>query len=186
MSTWISQVKVQAADFISKWSGAVIKPSAVIVTSNPPADYTPGTIVIHISDNSADYANNSQMIGFARISYSSSRAILGSAVWLRYSRYPGTSNAGKRKGILGHELGHAMGLGHMTSGTVSLMEPSIGSKTDLMDFDGRIASLHYGRSPGNASADTDSQSGFLGALVPSAAPIVMEWVCDAGEGSPSP
>jgi hypothetical protein len=185
LSTWISQVKVQAADFVSKWSGAVIQPSAVIVTSNPPSDFTLGTIVIHFSENSADYGGSSTAIGYARLYYSSDRSIRGSAVWLRYPRYPGTSGASKRKGMLGHELGHAMGLGHMSGSTASFMEPSIGSNTDLLAFDLQVASLLYTRSPNNTSPDTDSSSSFLGNLVPSGLPIAREWVCDAGEGLPT-
>jgi hypothetical protein len=181
MSTWTSQIKVQAAEFISKWSGAVIQPSSVIVTSSPPADLTTGTIVIHISDNSSDFGGSSTAIGYTRLSWSSDRSIRGSAVWLRYSRYPGTSGASKREGILGHELGHAMGLGHMNGGTASFMQASIGSNTDLNDFDRQVASLLYTRSPNNTSPDTDSSSSFLGMLAPSAASMGREWVCDAEE-----
>jgi hypothetical protein len=181
MSTWTSQVKLQAAEFVSKWSGAMIQPASVIVTSSPPADFTSGTVVIHISDNSSDYGGSSTAIGYARLSWSSTRSIRGSAVWLRYSRYPGTSGASKRRGILGHELGHAMGLGHMNGGTASFMQPSVGSNTDLNDFDRQVASLLYTRSPNNSSPDTDSSSSFLGMLVPSGAVAGREWVCDAGE-----
>ncbi|MGH7566253.1 MAG: BACON domain-containing protein [Gemmatimonadota bacterium] len=182
LSTWISQVQVQAAEFVSKWTGAAIKPAAVIVTSNPPSDFSLGTIVIHFSENSSSYGGSSTAIGYARLSYSSDRSITGSAVWLRYLGYSGTSGAGKRKGILGHELGHAMGFGHMSSGTASFMEPSIGSKTDLLAFDQQAASLLYTRSPNNTSPDIDSSSSFLGLLVPSGLPVAREWVCDAGEG----
>ncbi|HET6360621.1 MAG TPA: hypothetical protein VFH11_01030 [Gemmatimonadota bacterium] len=184
MSTWISQVKVQAAEFVSKWSGTVIQPSSVIVTSSPPADLTTGTIVIHISDNSSDFGGSSGAIGYARLSQNSDRSIRSSAVWLRYSLYPGTTKADKRKGILGHELGHAMGLGHMDRDMVSLMQPSIGTKTDLLEFDRQVASFVYTRSPSNTSPDTDSSASFLGALAPSAAPVSREWVCEAGEDQP--
>jgi len=151
------------------------------VTSSPPSDFSPGTVVIHISDDDSDFGGFSSAIGFARLSYQSSGAISGSAVWLRYSLYPGTSKADKRKGILGHELGHAMGLGHMEGSTESFMEPSIGTSTDLYDFDRRVASLLYTRSPHNSAPDTDSSGGYTGSLAPSALPAVREWMCGAGE-----
>lgn len=180
LSTWISEVKVQAADFVSKWSGTVVRPAAVIVTSNPPNDFSPGTIVIHFSENSSDYGGSSAAIGYARLSYGSSGAINGSAVWLRYLQY--ADRPGKRMGILGHELGHAMGYGHMSTATPSFMEPSIGTKTDLLDFDRQAASFLYKRSPHNSTPDTDSSSSYFGSLTPSAVPAHKEWVCDAGDG----
>jgi hypothetical protein len=180
LSTWISQVKVQAAEFVSKWTGAAINPAAVIVTSNPPSDLSPGTIVIHFSENASDYGNTNY-IGVARMSYTSSRTISASAVWLRYLRYSGTSYAGKRKGILGHELGHAMGYAHMGTAVESFMEPSLGSKTDLSPFDRQAASLLYTRSPNNTSPDIDNADSYRGLLVPSGLPVTKEWICGAEE-----
>lgn len=181
LNTWISQVKVQAAEFVSSWTGGTFNPANVIVTSNPPADLTAGTIVIHFSENDSRYGN-SNSIGSARMSYSSSGSITGSAVWLRYVRYSGTTGANKRKGILGHELGHAMGYGHMNGETLSFMEPSLGTKTELTAFDSQAASLLYTRSPHNTSPDTDSWSSYRGLIVPSGLPIAREWICNAGEG----
>ena len=100
------------------------------------------------------------------------------AIWLRYKRYSGDGYAGKRQGILGHELGHAMGYGHMTSGITSFMEPSLGSKTGLSAFDRQAALLIYTRAPRNMSHDIDSSTGYR-ALVPSGMPMVTEWVCAA-------
>lgn len=184
LQKWISQVQVQAAEFVTKWTGATIDPADVIVTSSPPRDYSTGTIVIHFSENDADYGNNSNMIGYARVSWSSNGSISGSAVWLRYLRYSGDAYAGKRRGILGHELGHAMGLGHMNGSTLSLMQPSIGSKTDLSGFDHQTASLVYTRMPGNTTADVDPSTSTSKSLAPAAAPTFTEWVCEAGVESP--
>ena len=178
LSTWISQVKIQAAEYISKWTGATIKPAAVIVTSSPPRDFTAGTIVIHFSEDDSRYGNNSNFIGYARMSFTSSGSISASAVWLRYLRYSGTTGANKRKGILGHELGHALGYGHMNGETVSFMEPSLGTKTDLSSFDHLAASLLYTRSPHNTSPDSDNVDTYRGILTPSALRI-QEWVCGA-------
>lgn len=184
LQKWISQVQSQAAGFVSRWTGATISPADVIVTSNPPKDFSAGTIVIHFSEDDSRYGNSSSTIGYARLSWSSSRSIVGGAVWLRYVRYSGDAYASKRTGILGHELGHAMGMGHMNGSMLSLMEPSIGSKTDLSAFDGLAAPLLYARSPGNTSLDTDSSSGVLGFLAPAAATTVTEWICEAGDDRP--
>lgn len=181
LSTWIAEVKAQVPTFISKWTGGQMSPAAVIVTSSPPSDFTAGTIVIHFSENSNDYGGSSSMIGYARLSYSSSGAINSSAVWLRYLQYSGSTRAGKRKGILGHELGHATGHGHMSGTTESFMKPSIGTNTDLLAFDVQVASFHYTRSPENTTPDTDNSSSFLGILAPSGLPAVREWVCGAGD-----
>ena len=178
LSTWISQVKVQAAEFISKWTGATIQPSAVIVTSNPPRDFTAGTIVIHFSEDDSRYGNNSNFIGYARMSFTSSGSISGSAVWLRYLRYSGSTGANKRRGILGHELGHALGYGHMNGETASFMEPSLGTKTDLSSFDHLAASLLYTRTPQNTSPDSDNLDTFRG-IETSSALTTHEWVCGA-------
>lgn len=177
LQQWISEVQSQAAAFVSKWSGATISPADVIVTSNPPRDYTAGTIVIHFSEENSRYGNSSTTIGYARVSWSGAGSISGAAVWLRYVRYSGTSGASKRTGILGHELGHAMGMGHMSGTTASFMAPSIGSNTDLSAFDRQAALLLYTRAPGNTSPDTDSSDGFTGSLSPARAPGASEWVC---------
>ena len=181
LSTWISEVKAQVPGFISGWTGATMSPAAVVVTSNPPSDFTAGTIVIHFSENSNDYGGSSSTIGYARLSYTSAGLVNSSAVWLRYVRYSGTAYASKRKGILGHELGHATGLGHMGGATPSLMYASIGANTDLKDFDRQAALLHYTRSPKNTSPDTDSSTSYLGLLTPAGIPATKEWLCNAGE-----
>jgi hypothetical protein len=180
LSTWIAEVKAQVPAFIASWTGNQMAPAALIVTSNPPSDFTDGTIVIHFSENAADYEGTAS-IGYARLSYLGNGTIDGAAVWLRYLSYSGSTKAGKRKGILGHELGHATGMGHMSGTTESLMAPSIGTKTDLLAFDVQAASFHYTRSPENTSPDTDTSSSFLGSLAPSGLPAVREWVCGAGD-----
>jgi hypothetical protein len=182
LDQWISEVRTQAAGFISSWTGGTVRAADVIVTSNPPRDYTPGTIVIHFSESSSDYGNSSSTIGYARVSWSQGGAIAGSAIWLRYVRY--ADRPAKRTGILGHELGHAIGFGHMGGATVSFMQPSIGSNTDLSAFDRQAASLLYSRAPGNTSPDTDSSSSVSGSLSPSAFGGAAEWVCRDEEARP--
>jgi hypothetical protein len=182
LDLWISQVQVQAAAYVSEWTGNTIRPADVIVTSRPPQDLTAGTIVIHFSENASDYGN-ADYIGMARLSWTSNGTMSAAGVWLRYKRYSGDKYAAKRQGILGHELGHAMGYGHMTSGTPSFMEPSLGSKTSLSAFDRQAAVLLYSRAPRNTSHDIDSSTGYR-ALSPAGAPKTTEWVCADGEAAP--
>ena len=179
LDLWISQVQVQAAAFVSEWTGGRLRPADVIVTSRPPQDLSPGTIVIHFSENASDYGNQ-DYIGMARLSYSSDGSMSAAGVWLRYKRYSGDRYAPKRQGILGHELGHAMGYGHMTLSTPSFMQPSLGSKTGLSAFDHQAALLLYSRAPRNTSHDVDSSTG-LRWISPSGAPKFSEWVCGDGE-----
>jgi hypothetical protein len=179
LDRWISEVQVQAAAYVSDWTGDRIRATDVILTSRPPQDLTPGTIVIHFSENAADYSNQ-PYIGRARMSWSSDGTMNAAGVWLRYERYSGAGYAAKRQGILGHELGHAMGYGHMTTGTLSFMEPSLGSKTSLTAFDRQAAALLYGRAPSNTSQDNDSSTGYR-MIAPSATPRFSEWVCGDGE-----
>ncbi|CAN5879564.1 hypothetical protein BH20GEM1_BH20GEM1_09070 [soil metagenome] len=179
LDLWISQVQVQAATYVSDWTGGRIRPADVILTSRPPQDLTPGTIVIHFSENSSDYSNQAY-IGMARLSWSSDGTMSAAGVWLRYKSYSGDKYAPKRQGILGHELGHAMGYGHMTTGTLSFMEPSLGSKTSLSAFDRQAAVLLYSRTPRNTSQDNDSSTGYR-TIAPSGMPRFSEWVCGDGE-----
>lgn len=176
LSTWIAEVKAQVPAFLADWTAEEISAASITVTSSPPSDFTDGTIVIHFSENDADY-NNTASIGYARLRYGTNGAIDSAAIWLRYLGYSGPTKAGKRQGILGHELGHAIGLGHMSSETESLMEPSIGSKTGLLAFDFQAASFHYTRSPENTAPDTDDPGSYDGGLAPAAMPAEREWVC---------
>ena len=155
----------------------------VVGSSENPGTFTSGTIVIHVSELASRY-DNQAYIGYARLSWTSSRSITGAAVWLRYLRYSGDAYAGKRKGILGHELGHAMGFSHMDGSTLSFMEPSLGSKTDLSAFDQMAALLVYSRMPGNASADIEGTS--TGKSLSASAFTVTDWMCGAGEDEPRP
>ncbi|HET9334505.1 MAG TPA: hypothetical protein VFQ21_13105, partial [Gemmatimonadota bacterium] len=97
LSTWIAEVKAQVPTFISRWTGGQMSPAAIIVTSSPPSDFTAGTIVIHFSENAADYEGTAS-IGYARLAYMGNGTLNGAAVWLRYLAYSGSTKASKRKG----------------------------------------------------------------------------------------
>lgn len=181
LDRWISEVQAQAAAFVTEWTGSTLRPRDVIVTSRPPQDFSAGTIVIHFSENDSRYGNNSNYIGYARMSWSRTGELSGAAVWLRYGRYAGDRYAPKRQGILGHELGHAMGYGHMDGSTLSFMAPSLGSKTGLSPFDQEAALLVYTRAPMNSPTDVDNATTYRGSLAPAGAPMFSEYICGAGE-----
>ena len=106
--------------------------------------------------------------------------IAAAIVWLRFERFSGPANAGIRRAVLCHELGHALGMGHMDGGTSSIMTPSVSAST-LTSFDQDAGLLLYTRSPGNTSPDIDNAATFRGSLVPSRAVGSYDWVCGPPE-----
>ena len=59
----------------------------------------------------------------------------------------------KRRALRAHELGHALGMGHVT-GRVSIMNSNI-SVFEPNEFDKQAARLAFQRPPGNRAPDTD-------------------------------
>ena len=179
LERWISEVRSNAPAFVSDWTGGVVDPGSVTVGNSPPSEGTPGTIVIHFSESDQRYSGPNT-VGVARTFWSGDRSISSATVWLRFERYSGPSNANIRRAVLGHELGHALGMGHMNGSTASIMTPSV-SSASLTGFDDDAGLLLYTRSPGNTSPDVDSQATYRGSLTPSRAVGSYEWVCGAGE-----
>ncbi|MCA1571352.1 MAG: hypothetical protein LC798_13730 [Chloroflexi bacterium] len=188
MPKWCSEIATQTPEFIEQWSRGDIGVAKITLTDTPPPDLTAGTIVIRLSENDADYGGG-PYIGYALQTMLSNRSIVAGTVHMRYKKY--ATNPGKRRGILAHELGHIFGMHHM-SGTrqPSLMQPSLGSRTDLLAFDHLIAAFHYDREPANYSPDTYSTKKRGVAKAPKGAPPrggrnipnamtvkVREWVC---------
>jgi hypothetical protein len=179
LDRWIAEVQNNAAGFVSAWTGSMVGAASVTVGSTPPPDGTPGVIVIHFSEDDSRYGSPST-VGLARTFWSGNRSISSGVVWLRFVRYSGPSHANIRRAVLGHELGHALGMGHMNGGTASIMTPSV-SSSSLTGFDGMAGLLLYTRSPGNTSPDDDSAATYRGALAPARAPESYEWVCGSAD-----
>ncbi|CAN5899110.1 hypothetical protein BH20GEM1_BH20GEM1_16280 [soil metagenome] len=179
LDRWIEEVENSAAGFVSAWTAGMVGAGSVTVGSSPPPDGTPGVIVIHFSEDDSRYGSPST-VGLARTFWSGNRSISSGVVWLRFVRYSGPSSANIRRAVLGHELGHALGMGHMNGGTPSLMTPSV-SSASLTGFDGMAGLLLYTRSPGNTSPDVDNEATYRGSLAPSRAPGAYDWICGAAD-----
>ena len=57
--------------------------------------------------------------------------------------------------VLTHELGHALGYGHVLSPVASIMAPTINA--DVTDFDRQAAAIFFNRRPGNRAPDVDPE-----------------------------
>jgi hypothetical protein len=88
-------------------------------------------------------------IGFGRWATDDSGQVIGGAVYLDRD-FDKSSEA--RRLLRTHELGHALGYGHVTART-SIMNPSIGPEPTTFDRQGAV--IAFQRLPGNQSPDTD-------------------------------
>lgn len=178
LDVWIAEVRGVIASFISDWTNGEIRAASLTVGTSPPRSGTPGTIVIGFSEDPATFSAPTT-VGLARTYWMGDRSIYAARIWLRFSLISGPGRARVRTAVVGHELGHALGLGHMDGNTRSLMTPSI-STSDLSSFDRQAGNVLYTRSPGNTSPDADSSSYYRGALTP-AVGGTHEWICGPGE-----
>ncbi|HUP01560.1 MAG TPA: hypothetical protein VM737_08585 [Gemmatimonadota bacterium] len=170
---WIDEIESAVGARIAEWSEGAIAPASVTVGFAPPPEGTPGTLVIQFEED-PDHYTSPQTVGMARTYWSSTRAISSAWIWLRFADIP---DAGTRRAIFTHELGHGFGMGHMDGSTASIMTPFI-STSGLTTFDLRTGGIVYSRSPGNSAPDTDNAATFIGFLAPAAAPAgSYEWVC---------
>ena len=151
---WVEQVAALAPQFVSEWTGGALSTSSVTVGSHPPAPGTPGTLVIVFDEDSSRYPSASSA-GTATPSHDGHGVIRSATVRLRFSHLTGASAAMSRQAVLGHELGHALGLAHMDGGTASMMA-GIVRTPELTVFDRAAGALLYSRLPGTRADDRES------------------------------
>jgi hypothetical protein len=112
----------------------------------------PGKIVMGRYNGIVSFANT---IGFGQWALVSDGSVGGGAMFLDrdFDR-----NDGRRRLLRIHELGHALGLMHVTE-RMSIMNPSLGP--DVSEFDRAAAAIAFQRPPKNQAPDTDP-AGTLG------------------------
>jgi hypothetical protein len=106
----------------------------------------PGRIVIGRYNGIVTLANT---IGYGQWALSGDGSVVGGAMFLDKDF---DKNDGRRRLLRIHELGHALGLMHVTTRT-SIMNPAIGP--DVSDFDRAAASIAFQRPTGNRAPDAD-------------------------------
>ena len=106
----------------------------------------PGKIVMGRYNGIVTLANT---IGYGQWALASDGSVAGGAMFLDRDF---DKNDGRRRLLRIHELGHAMGLMHVTHRT-SIMNPSLGP--DVTEFDRSAATIAFQRPPGNRAPDVD-------------------------------
>ena len=151
---WVEQVAALAPRFVSQWTGGTLSARSVTVGTNPPAPGTSGTIVILFDEDPTRYPSASSA-GTATPSHGGDGVIESATVRLRFSRLTGASATISRQAVLGHELGHALGLAHMDGATSSMMAGVVRTP-ELTAFDRAAGALLYSRLPGTRADDRES------------------------------
>ena len=106
----------------------------------------PGKIVMGRYNGIVSFANT---IGYGQWALTSDGSVGGGAMYLDRDF---DKNDNRRRLLRIHELGHALGLMHVTE-RPSIMNPSLGP--DVSDFDRAAMSIAFQRPPGNHAPDTD-------------------------------
>ena len=165
-AAWVEQVASLAPQFLSRWSGGALSARSVTVGTTPPTAGTPGTLIIAFDEDASRYPSGAS-VGVTIASWDTGGVIRNASVRLRFSGLTGDAAAFSRQAVLGHEIGHAVGLAHMDGATSSMMAPVVRTP-ELTTFDLAAGALLYDRRPGTRADDREAASGLRAALVPSA------------------
>jgi hypothetical protein len=150
---WIEQVAADAPRFLSRWTGGVLSARTITVGTTPPSPGTPGTLVIAFDEDPARYPATASA-GATVASWDAGGRIHSATIRLRFSALEGDAAAFSRQAVLGHEIGHAIGLAHMDGPTPSMMT-SVVRTPEPTAFDLAAGTLLYDRPPGTRADDRE-------------------------------
>jgi hypothetical protein len=174
-AAWVEQVASMAPQFLSRWTGGALSPRSLTVGTTPPAAGTPGTLIIAFDEDASRYPSGASA-GVTIASWDTGGVIRNATIRLRFSGLTGDAAAFSRQAVLGHEIGHAVGLAHMDGATSSMMA-SIVRTPELTAFDLAAGALLYDRRPGTRADDREAASALRTALLPSAV-VYSGVICD--------
>lgn len=171
VARWMAEVEALAPSLVAEWTGGTFAAAPVLTGSAPPAS---GAIVFAFDEDPAHYPND-RAAGMTAVTWSTRGVIEAARVRLRFSAIAGLEGSHARRGMIAHELGHALGLGHMEGGQASVMSPVIHTPL-LTALDRAAGRLLYRRPPGNTSLDRDpGASADLG--LSSGRSASADWAC---------
>ena len=151
---WVEQVVAQAPRFLSRWTGGALTARSVTHGTAPPPPGTPGTLVIAFDENPGRYPS-AAAAGVTVASWDPDGAIRNATIRLRFSGLTGDAASFSRQAVLGHEIGHALGLAHMDGPRASMMN-SVVRTPEPTAFDVAAGALLYDRRPGTRADDREA------------------------------